>query len=507
MLTAENYFLRGSRLQYEDTRIVSTKSRDQWRWGYIKTNTVESYTTQNNRYSNCAAWTHEAYWNAFDIDIQQYQTAALCDLKTSDTRVVLKKAKADGAFNSPEKIEALTTQIRELLQPGDLVVYTRDTGTGHVMMYVGNNMMIHCTGASYDWTNKAEKFEVNGGIRYDPVDGWFDATNSRYLFDKQKLSIIRPLNTFTGTIPQKTLERMGNMRGVVAEKLASVEPNVTVNLGDEITFTIKLSNYSSVDKTFAITDVVPAYTSYVSGAQNVDGSNLSWNITVPAGKVGEVSYKVKVSEEVSTLGKTIYSTDTKVGSIELVCHKIYVKKTLTETQQQSIISAAETLKTSELRDIALADAIYKEALGSSSLSGATATAIFDAVFKNYAGNKSWPARWKKLNTTSNPFLGMLAPNLYGGRQVIDDSYNSGQGIERIRLLTSANLVVGDVILTNNPATETYTNTTYTYSPVVYMFLGDKLFDITNMQEVDLEPTLEQIMCERHFCVVRPSIEM
>ena len=506
VLTAENYYLRGNRIQYEDTRINATKSRDQWRWGAPMKNTLESYTSQNNRYSNCAAWTHETYWNALDLDIKQYQTAALVDI--TDARAIFNKSKADGAFDTVAKRMELARQVKEMLQPGDLVVYTRDTGTGHVMMYVGNDMMIHCTGSSYSWTNKKEYFETTGAIRYESCLRWFEEGHNSYLFDKQTTAIIRPLNTYEGTIPQKTLERMENMRGVVAEKLASVEPNVTVNLGDEITYTIKLSNYSDVDKTFDITDTVPEYTTYVSGAQNVDGDNLSWNVTVPAGKVINVSYTVKVSEDASALGKTVYGAEGKVGSISVTCHKIHINKTLTEEEQNSIIQAAESLKTSELRDIALADAIYKEAMGSSALEGATASDVLEGVFKNFVGSSAWPSRWQKPETTSNTFLKMLAPNLYGGRQVIDENYTNEKGLSRTRLVVKENLVIGDIIVTNNPTTEIYTTTEYTFQPVTYMFLGDKLLNMSTMEEVVLEAhTLEPLMCEKHFCIIRPSIEM
>lgn len=504
VLTGESYWIRQSRLQYEDTRINNTKSRDQWRWGYIKLNSPENYTSQDVWYSNCAAWTHEAYWNAFDLDIKQYQTAQLCALDTSDKRVVFKATKS--SF-TPENIEKYEKQIKDLLQPGDLVVYIRDSGTGHVMMYVGNNMMLHCTGSSYSWTNKAEKYEANGGIRYDPIDGWFEEGNSRYLFDKKTTSIVRPLNTYTGTIPQKTLDRMTTMRGVVAEKLCSAYKGVTVNEGQEITYTIKLTNYASDKKTLDVTDVVPANTTYVSGAQSKNGDNLSWKVTVEAGKSASVSYKVKVNS--GAADKTIKGDSGKVESIDLKCHDLYVKKTLTKAEQDKVVAAAKKLMTSDKKDIELAAAIYKEAFGKSELEGKSASDVLKAVFKNYAGSSAWPSRWQQPNTTSSTLKSMLAPDLYGGRQVIDPDgkINSGQGIERIRLVTKDNLVVGDILVTNNPEKETYTTTEYTFQPVTYIFLGDKLLNMSTMKEIDLEPTLEQILCERHFCVIRPSIVM
>ncbi len=500
VLTAESYFLRGTRLQYEDTRFVNTKYLDLWRWGAVRTKTIEDYTTQNIQYSNCAAFTHDVYYNALGFNITQYTTSSLVASSPSSRVEFMKKSIS---LSSSSAKEAFKKEFLDTLEPGDLMVYLRSSGTGHVMLYVGNNMMIDCSGSSYDWTNKKEKTEA--GIRNLSIDRLFDESGSMCLYDMRDVAIIRPLNDFSGTIPAATKERMDNMRGVVAEKLASVDPSVTVNPGDEITFTFNIENYSNTKKTFKITDVVPENTTYVSGAESKSGDNLSWNVTVDAGKSKKVSYKVKVSD--GALGKTIYGTDAKIGSITLRCHKIYVKKTLTSAEQTKIKNAANSLKNSDLRNIALADAIYKEALGESNLGAITSKDILNGVFVNYSTNMtSWPSRWKKLTTsTSNKFYNMMAPDLYGGRQLMTD-----KNYERVRLVTANKLVVGDIIITSNPTTDTYEDdgkSKYIYAPVNYMFLGDRLLDLTNMKEVDLEPKLEQLLCEKHFVVIRPSISL
>lgn len=505
VLTAEHYWIRQARLQYEDTRINATKSRNQWRWGFIKTNTVESYTEQDVGYSNCAAWTHEAYWNAFDLDIKQYQTAQLCRLKMSQDKRVVFKAEKDGLdFSTDAKIAELEKQIKKILQPGDLVVFVREeTGWGHVMMYVGSGMMMHCTGSNFDWDGKQERFE-SSGIRYEPIDGWFNEGSSRYLFNKKTVSIVRPLATFDGAIPQKTLDRMTTLRGVVAEKLCSVNKGVTVSLGDEITYTIKLTNYSLEKKVIDVSDVVPEATVYVSGAQAKNGNNLSWKVTVPPEKTVSVSYTVKANIR----SQYIEGDSGKVGHIPLKCHDVYIKKTLTKEEQDKIKAAAAELVDSGKRDIALASAIYNKALGSFPVSDEhDADFILKSVFVNYVGNSDWPSRWQKLNPISSNYNRMLAPDLYGGRQVIDEEITSGQGIERIRLVTEKNLVVGDIIITSNPETENFTTAEYTFEPVCYMYLGDKLLNLTTLQEISPEPTLMELLCTRHFCVIRPSMEM
>lgn len=502
VLTAESYWIRQERLQYEDTRINATKSRDQWRWGFIKNNTPESYTSQDAGYSNCAAWTHEVYWNALDLDIKQYQTAQLCRLKMSQDKRVVFKAEKDGLdFNTDAKIAELTKQIKKILQPGDLVVYVREsTGWGHVMMYVGDGKMMHCTGSNFNWDTKTEKYE-SSGIRYDPIDRWFDKSHSGYLFDKKTVSIVRPLATFTGAIPQKTFDRMTTMRGVVAEKLCSVNKGVTVSLGDEITYTIKLTNYSLDTKTVTVSDVVPEFTAYVSGAQSKNGNKLSWKVTLPAEKTVSVSYTVKANKRY----EVIEGDSGKVENISLKCHDVEVQKTLTKQEQEKIKDSAKIYKNSGKKDIALANAIYEDALGYAPISDEQdASSILNCIFENYGGTSDWPSRWQKLNTVDSTYKRMLAPDLYGGRQVIDEEINKGQALERIRLVSEKNLVVGDIIIVSSPETEIYTTEQYTFQPITYMYLGDGLLNMSTMEEISTEPFLEQLLCTRHFAIVRPS---
>ncbi len=46
--------------------------------------------------------------------------------------------------------DAAIEQFKEILQPGDVIMYfNRDAGQGHGMLYLGNGMMIHCSGGSH----------------------------------------------------------------------------------------------------------------------------------------------------------------------------------------------------------------------------------------------------------------------------------------------------------------------------------------------------------------------
>ncbi len=500
-ITAESFVLRGNRAQYEDTRLIASKARNLWRWAYSYRD-PEEYTSQWRGYSNCAAFNHDIFYSALDYDIVDYTTAQLTARKTD---VVLTEKNPTNW--SAEQKETAKKEFLEALEPGDLMVYRYGDGNGHVMMYVGNNRMIHCTGASFDWNNKAEKFEETGSFKCETIDNFWIEDNRRYLFNKESYRIVRPLLSFKEQIPQKTLDRMNKVRGIMAEKTATCTYSQTANLGQEITFTFTLENVTDTDKTLNLKETLSENLTYVSGADKADGAILSWRVTVPAKKTVNISYKAKVKEDAALIGEKIIS-NSFIESIPLNCPEIYIKKTLTDSEQTILVSTVNAFKGSNLRGIELADAIYKEAIGKSTLSGKNASEILSEMCENFSDNlDSWPAHWQKLKTISNPSLSMLAPNLYGGRYFMepDGEERAEAALKRTRLVCADKLIIGDIILANTALGYEGENCRLRVSS--YMFVGDKLLDLDKNVLIESEPRLEKLLCDSHFAVIRPSINM
>ena len=499
VVTAESYFLRGARGQYDDTRVWTTKYRDLWRW-QSSFRHPEDYTLQNVGYSNCAGFALDVYWSALNMDTSRFSGGIFANA-TSEEKII---ARYPSSSWTDADIEKYTKEYKEALQPGDLIVYRyADNTNGHIMVYVGDNKMIHCTGNSYAWADKTEKYEANGCFRCDSIDLLFTEGNRRYLFDKKYYAIVRPLVKFSGSVPEKSVSRMNEMRGVFAEKLSSHTISQTAGLGHEITFTFSIKNETNKSKTLTITDTVPANATYVSGAQNKSGDNLSWTVTLPAGKSTSVSYKVKVKNDSSLIGKFV-SSQSFIEKVPVNCPKITIGNTLTSAEMQKIKSAADKLKTSSLRDISLADAIYKEAIGKNNISDITSNDVFEGVYQLFSTNAaSWPPRFKKLKT-SGSMLKMIAPTLYGGRTVLEpDSPTAAQKERaklRTRMITADRLVVGDIILVSSGTDGSYNTTSY-------MFLGDSLLNLNDNTKMELEPRLSTVVAENHFVVIRPSLTL
>jgi len=309
VITAESYYLRGRYMQYSQGR----------RTYGVKT--PEDYTSQYVGYTDCSAFVYDVYRFALGISIS-YGGALTQTYCETPFYPVLSEQPVKDKFSGMDVhgLAAKTKEFLDCIQPGDIIVYRNAANTsGHAMLYVGNNMMIHSTGSD-------SKTEENGTCRYEHINGLFTSGDSRYLFNKSVYVVLRPLNAFKGEIPAHTQQRMELMRGVVAEKLCTHTSGKTVSAGETMTFTFRIANRSDRDKTLTVTDTVPANTTYVSGAQTVTGNRLTWSVTVPAGSSAEVSYSVQV-DPAAPFGEYIFSKG-DVSGIAVNCPVVRIANPL-----------------------------------------------------------------------------------------------------------------------------------------------------------------------------------
>lgn len=486
VITAESYYLRGKYAQYDQYNLTSKSGSDVKNVGRRLTGVKapEDYTSQNYGYTDCSGFVYDVYNFALGMSITDgnRNTKAFCE---SSVHTILREYPESDNFSqmSEEELAAKEKEFTDTLQPGDIIVYRKaGNGSGHAMLYVGNGMMIHSSGSTYDYTNGADNVEKDGTYRYESINSTLLLPSSdRYLFDKHIYIIMRPLNRFTGEIPADTLQRMELMRGVAAEKLSSHTYGQTVNPGDTITYTFKIKNSSNVDKALSITDTLSQYTSYLSGADTVNGSTLSWTVTVPAGETKDISYSVKVNAD-APLGEYIVSNST-ISGVAVNCQRFKIAKTLSADQQKAFVAKLSELEDSDLCGIPLINAVYEEILGKAIFSQQTTDAL-----------------WADLTTSMtedyilNPegaLYAMIAPSLYGGRSLCELDISTLTVQERTRLLTASLLIPGDVVLADT---------------ALYLYTGDNLIKVSGNKQLPYGTAQAQTMlASKRFVVLRPSM--
>lgn len=483
VVTAESYYLRGKYAQYDQYDLTKKSSAgiENVNRRLVGVKAPEDYTAQNYGYTDCSGFVYDVYLFALNMAITdgESRTKFYCEY-SPHTILSEQPEKGNFAQMTAQQLSAKEKEFTDTLQPGDIIVYrTAGNKSGHAMLYVGNGMIIHSTGSTYDFSAGADKVEKNGTCRHDSIKAFFQPGSSRYLFDKHIYIIMRPLNQFQGEIPTHTRSRMELMRGIVAEKLSSHTYGQTVSPGEAMTFTFRIKNSSPFEKTLTVNETVPTGTTYTSGAQTISGNRLSWSVTVPAGKTAEVSYSVQVNPE--TAPGTYIQSESFISDIPVVCPRVLVANTLSTTQQQAIRDAVKEFSGGAHKGIALANAIYEKACGKTIFTHQTTDEIWaEVVIKK--------TRDYALDSTL-PLYSAIAPCLYGGQNLCEFDANSPAAQARTRLVTNDALVVGDVVLADDR---------------LYIFTGDGLYDLMMAQSGGLKNP-ESLLAAKRFVVLRPSM--
>ncbi len=509
--TAESYLLRGEKVQYADTRFGGNNSTE-FRWTTGDLN-PEYATNDKWDYINCAGFTYQTYRTALGIDIKysSYTLNTTAYLEKYANSLGIRKyhyTRKENQEVDKETQQKIKSEILNTIEPGDLLVVRRSDSSGHVVLYIGNGTFIHSTGSVYKVSTGEEVYEPT--TRYYRVEDYFftEGSGGYIFYDSIKEStkqvtaflVVRPLanEKYNVEVPTETQNRINNMQGVMAQKLCSHNSTTTANPGEEITYSFEVYNTNDKPVTLEICDTVPQNTTYISGAETVDGQNLYWNVTIPANTRNTFSYIVKVNNN-ATLGDSIQSTDSTVGGVNVICPKVYINRTLTVQEQNRIIETFNNIKTNGTANtgLALVNEIYNQSFGTNNVFAdtdfLTVTEGTDGTFKITAQVNS--NDYYTLNNGSK-YHAMMVPTLYGGR-----FYYGTQRTDRTRLARPHNIMVGDVLIRR---------TSQEYQVYIYIG-GDYFINITkgiSTDTLNITRRLEYCLATQYYyAVYRPAFNM
>lgn len=478
---ANAFYRKGSNIQYST-------------FGKTFLKAPEDATKDELIYTSCTCFAYQVYKTAIGIDIpmvnwdiysygqnfqnEDYVIKFYNQSQYQDIR---------GTEKEGEKFNNFISTLLDNLEVGDIItiVYGND---GHTMLvesiiYDDDNNAIdahimHSWGSNFKNNSPSDALEANFNTNYYDGSGSIvrETLSHRFMqYYGEKytgLTILRPLvngHSFlneNGETQNYDLNDASRSRlkysGIDIDKTSDKHTNSVVGLGEEITYTIKITNNSLQDYAdIKVVENLSELTELVDSGSGIQKDNtLVWdNISVASDETIQLSYKVKVKEDKENLNKEIVSTGT-VADISSAKIKNQIKHTLTKIQEEILKDKAKELiaNNNSKKGIDLAKEIYKEAfLYELDLGNLTVDDIIDS----------------QAQITNNQISNIIAGEKMYGRNTVSIKhpvYNYGadyfdQNNTYVSIL-QGNIKTGDLILVN----ESNINK-------LYIILGDEVVQL------------------------------
>lgn len=351
----KSYYLRGSNVQYNYSRATYGSA------------SPEEMTKQDGGYLVCAAFTYSTYVEAFGMKYEKgVSEFPRYNYNISDYAAKYYKdnkddaSKLDGNYliyyeNDSESIKYVYNNATSfdafvnLIKPGDLFVYTGhaliaydvvtnpDTGKKDVLIL--NSTQTPYIPTRIDGTSKISYniFPSSHSITNTlniPQEGTIQGTFLSEISSfgsgtvdckKEECAVLRPFYNKNGKamFNYKINESQYNNTkfrteypGMYVEKFVNKGDNNSVYIGDELIYTIKITNKSNVDgqnvtyKKFYVEETLDDSVEYIesNGYSTQSGNIVKWPInSLAVGETVELIYKVRVKNNLENINTTIES--------------------------------------------------------------------------------------------------------------------------------------------------------------------------------------------------------
>lgn len=357
--TMKSYYIRGPYIQYN----------------YSKTQypilSPEESTSQDTKYSVCASYTYGVYAEAFGMKYQKdvsefprynyeisnaaenYYDNYISNNKGNDGTFLIyyqnnsesiKYIYGDNDFSEDNDTESLINSVK----PGDIFVYTGhaliaydvvinpETGKKDVLIlnsdidqYIrtrisGTSKLSYNIFKSSYGNNNFLDIDSEGTIQWIWLSKLSNFLKNGILdCQKDECAVIRPFYEENGNaifnynIDTEQYSK-GKLRtqypGLLIEKTVNVGDNNSISVGDELIYTIKVTNKSNISskpidyQNFIIEEKIGDYVTYLSSNGTYNNGNIKWTNKLGTGESITLTYSVKVNSDVSNISKKIIST-------------------------------------------------------------------------------------------------------------------------------------------------------------------------------------------------------
>ena len=492
---ANAYELKGIQFQYDqkwmDQLNKDYKTRHS-RWD--NTATPEAATSQVWKYTDCSKFQYACYYNAFGYELPALATDTMLDFP--ELQVFYCEPTGE---ETEEEEKAVLDELQKILQPGDLISYRMlDNTNGHIMMYVGDGILVHATGANggdYQYTGESKKTDIqedSGAIGELNIKTLLDYTNyNRYLMGQLKFGVLRPLKDIKAEdITDDAYCRTLFMQGIISEATTNLPLSYSVEVGEEITYTLSFENRDVVERKIHLDIEEPENMTIESPVESED-------VTVEPGAKVSTSFTVKVKGDDALYGKEIEGPKVKANGMTIKTYGYTVNRNLTG-QQAEALAKVDFEKAEVTDDFSMIKYAFKEAMDYD-IPASSMEEFFRGVFyrDDYNNATVTPTRKGALGN-------MLVDYLYGGMSVKYDQLSYGKYATALNI---QDIRQGDILFISEDFTG---KNTYAYLCVApgkfakYYKEDKKVSVIPAGYMNDVMPALLGQAC---YAVLRPSYAM
>ena len=563
--TAKAYYRKFDKIQYCSYRRNSFFS-------------PEEATKDSEKYMVCSGFTYNVYKQSLGLLIPNatatITAAAYNNAGENDIIHQWKKEDIDSVIASSNIDSAVNTFFNQMyntyhLQAGDLIILLKKE-SGHVIMIndeittsgvVTDANILHSTSSYEKVTNKITKglsYNNNGtvqkGTLKTQLTSFFNSGKYAYL------TIYRPLvnnngkyNYYHCTLKDPELDSYvpSNFDCTKKEKTYEIQPaarsrikypdididkvvsgvdkqiinNSTINIGDELVYTITVTNnstttYSNVKVSENISPLVDYFT---ATGENLSGKVLTYTIpSIAPGEKQVLTYTVEVKNDTSLINKVVESTGMVDDKIKTATIKNRI--TLDNIDGQKIVDAYNSLKsTSTKKGISFVQEVYEKAsLGLDfTLNNFDITSLFSLTHGNSLKTIKLNEESKYIDYILNNYYGALFTSSDGKEVYLRYWYNSETYSDRATKIYKEHLKTGDILIYKNE-NDSITKENGEYA---FIYVGDNFYGINsltdgtpkNIYDVNAymetgnpnntnSPYLTTLLGKDYYVILRPSLE-
>ena len=419
---AKAFLARGAHIQYDQRsmdRVLELTPRRRKRLP------PEAATGQYTLFLDCSGYASALYLQAFGYELPSDLTWIMVD--KLETQLYYRE------FTHTEteaQWAAIRAEMEAILQPGDLIVYDRGVGSGHITIWMGEDMFTDCsvpTGCrdSYDYLYRRNNYYPEGGLFYRNTDllfSWLTKPRNR------RVAIHRPLNILGDPTPD-TVARMTTAKDLYCALESSAPGLVQAHPGGTVTYTLTVENRGDAPATAEVTFAAPK-------GSVLEGAGAA-SLPLAPGQQVQLPFTVRIDRDLTAI--RLEGPQVTVSGLHVYAHPVLLAK---EVPAGLLPAITEQVKAGM-------------AAGRTALAAAAdAWAAHGVRFCPDAGKYDLSHFCFHDSTKGDvlsrrpqdPFSDLAVWSAFGGRAVITPEMASSHGM-RITRLEPGDLQEGDILIT------------------------------------------------------------